>query len=389
MIQPEGPTTRDCSCFFLYLSAAASLAVIAAARWFGPAYFYVTEREWQTALTTLWTTLEGRGLFDAPTPLMGPPWHIPIEFPLFQWLAAQVDVPVLSLGDTGRLLSLIFFLTGVAVFRKLALDLDLDRRVANTSTALVVTSPLFLAYAFSYTIENLAILLGLISLWALVRWLRQPNLTLLILATLAGCAGALAKATTWAIFAAVMIVLAFWVVTAARRHGRSAWDTTVGTSLAILIPLACGLAWVHWSDAVKVAQPLASDLTSASLSQWNYGTFEQKIALSQWGAFILRSTALVLGPLGLLAVGPAVVSAFRSHRQRPPFPVLLASAIGLVAGPLIFTNLFFQHDYYALTPGLFAVLLFSSVFFSRRSRPWLLSLLILSNLVTAAAFLAD
>ena len=41
-------------------------------------FFYITEREWQTAITAWWMVAEGHGLFDAITPLMGPPWQIPM-----------------------------------------------------------------------------------------------------------------------------------------------------------------------------------------------------------------------------------------------------------------------------------------------------------------------
>jgi hypothetical protein len=92
----------------LWLTAAAAGTVVIGFRILGPDFFYITEREWQTAITAWWMVAEGHGLLGAITPLMGPPWQIPMEFPLFQWLTAHATTPWLSLEDTGRALSFVF-----------------------------------------------------------------------------------------------------------------------------------------------------------------------------------------------------------------------------------------------------------------------------------------
>ena len=255
VLTAEDSSRHDRSLIAPLVTVALSLTVVFVARAVGPAHFYVTEREWQTAITAWWMAADGRGLLDAITPLMGPPWQIPMEMPLFQWLAAQLGVSWLSFADAGRALSLGLFLLSVGVLRQLAIDLDLEPRAANASAALFASSPIFLAYAFSFTIESLATLLGLLSLWAFVRWLRELSITILVFSILTGVAAVLAKATTWVVFAAALAAIAVWALAAARRHGRSMWDTAVGSTLALGIPLVCGLAWVRWSDAIKSETP--------------------------------------------------------------------------------------------------------------------------------------
>ncbi len=331
---------------------------------------------------------DGRGLLDAITPLMGPPWQIPMEMPLFQWLAAQLSFSWLDFADAGRTLSLATFLLSVAVLRRLAIDLDLEPRVANASAALFASSPIFLAYAYSFTIESLATLLGMLSLWAFVRWLRDLSITILVFSIVTGVAAVLAKATTWVVFAAALAAIAVWALAAARRHGRSMWDTAVGSALALGIPLACGLAWVRWSDAIKSENPLTAGLTSAALADWNYGAPELRLSATAWALIVLRATILVVGPIGLAAALPAGILAVRSLKARPPFPVLIASIAALAAGPMVFFNLYLRHDYYVLAGGAFAVLLLASVLFARRPRPIVLTLIIASNLVTTGLFLA-
>lgn len=362
--------------------------MVLSARVFGPNYFYVTEQEWQTAITAWWMVAEGHGLFDAITPLMGPPWQIPMEFPLFQWLAAHATTPWLSLEDTGRALSFVFFLVSILVLRRLTLDLDLDRRVADGATLLFASSPLHLGYALSFTIESLALLLALLSLWFFVRWLLRPGLILLMATILVGTAAAMAKVTTWVVFAAAISAIGAWSILSARRHGRSAGDALIGLILILGIPLACGAWWTHWSDGIKAANGLTAELTSGALARWNFGTLEQRLSLPQWGRYALRSGLLVLGPVGLATVGPAMFSFFKSRRTRAPLPVLVASVTALAAGPLVFTNLHYEHDYYALAIGVFAIILLTSTVFARRARPWLAATIVLSNLATTGLFIA-
>ncbi len=373
----------------LYLTSAAAVVLVVAARVLGPDGFYVTEREWQTAITSWWMIHEPHGLLHALTPLMGPPWMIPYELPIFQWLAAHsAVVSKMSLEDAGRGLSLLCFLLGVGVLYRLAVDLDLDRRVAETSAILIVSSPLYLAYGFSFTIESLALLLALLSLWFFVRWLLRPGLVLLTAATLAGVAAALTKVTTWGVFAAAIGILALWSILSARRHGRSIGDNLIATAFVLGVPLVCALWWTDVSDGLKATNPLTAELTSSLLRTWTLGTIGDRLSAYRWFGFSLRSGLLVFGPIGLLVLGPAILTLFRSRRSRPPSPVLLASVVALATGPLVFTNLYFVHDYYVLAVGVFAALLFASALFTRRERPVLMTLLIVSNLVTAATFIA-
>jgi len=379
---------RHPSPIILYLTAAASMVLVFFARLLGPEGFFITQREWQTAITAWWMIHEPHGLIHALTPLMGPPWMIPFEFPIFQWLSAHLRIPGLPLDDSGRMLSTLFFLLGVIVLYRLALDLDLDRRVAEMAAVLMLSSPLYLAYGFSFTIESLALLFGLLYIRFFVRWLLDPGLALLTMATAAGVAAALTKVTTWAVFATAIGILALWAITSARRHGRSFSDNIIGTFLVLGVPLACAVWWISVSDAIKADNPLSVELTSSMLRPWNLGTIVERSSIGNWLGFSFRSALLILGPIGLLMVGPALFSLLRNRRCRPPSPVLFASMAALMTGPLVFSNLYFVHDYYVLATGIFAILLFASAIFARRAHPILAALLIIANLATAAIFVA-
>lgn len=319
---------------------------------------------------------------------MGPPWQIPMEFPLFQWISAHLTNPLFSLEDTSRALSLVFFVFSALVLRKLAIDLDLKKQVATAACCLFLTSPLALSYGFSATIEHLALLLALLSLWASVRWLRHPSLISLGTAVLCGIGAALAKSTTWAVFAAAIFVLFLWAFGVAPKQERSRGDILIATLLVLGTPLACGFAWVQYSDSIKALNPLTLDLCSKNLNQWNFGALALRWSLSGWVHYLVRSALLILGPLGLLLTPLAAYRWMRQAQLRPPLPVSSAAITALIVGPLILTNLYFQHDYYALTGSIFAILLFAQILFFKRERPVLLLALLISNLGATGGFIA-
>ena len=66
-------------------------------------------RQAQTAISTYYTIKDGFALRYI-TPVLGAPWSIPFEFPLFQWIVAGlVLIFKTPLDQTGRFVSLFFF----------------------------------------------------------------------------------------------------------------------------------------------------------------------------------------------------------------------------------------------------------------------------------------
>ena len=67
-------------------------------------------RQLQTALSTYWIAQDGWRL-AYPTPLFGPPWSIPMEFPTYQVITATVhQMTDLPLEQAGRLVSVFMLL---------------------------------------------------------------------------------------------------------------------------------------------------------------------------------------------------------------------------------------------------------------------------------------
>jgi len=350
-------------------------------------HFYITEREWQTAMTAWWMAHGHAGLFSAWLPLMGPPWRIPMELPIFQALATTFQTPFLSLEDSGRGVSFLFFLLNAFLLYHLIRELEFPKHLGRASVLLYLSSPLVLSYAFSFTIEMTAIFLGLLFILTSIRWVRRGSWISLMIATLAGMLGACAKSTTWAVMAAFVGILLLGE-SFKEEEGRPSTVRLILTAVFMLgLPLAAGLAWVHYSDGVKALNPLSLELTSTHLSSWNYGPAALRLSVVGWCRYLFRTNILVFGPLGFLLFPLLITRWFRKPASRPALRITMAIVFALLAGPLVFTNLYFQHDYYALAGSAFAILLFSHILFLEMLRPRLLMSLLIVNLLTTALFI--
>ncbi|MFO0747259.1 MAG: glycosyltransferase family 39 protein [Myxococcota bacterium] len=184
-----------------------------------------------------------------------PPLHNLVLFPLVHLFGASE----LAL----RLPSVVFGILGVWATWRLARDL-LSARAALLATALVALSPLHVYYAHEGRMYALFAWTAVVSVHALVRWLRQPT---------RGRAVAYVAATTLLLYAHVyagFIVLAqnafvAWLWWRARRAGRTASSAQVGSPSArpapplrrwLVLQLAAAALFAPW--AVVLCERIAA-----------------------------------------------------------------------------------------------------------------------------------
>lgn len=320
--------------------------MLAAALWFTTRAWHGTLldrhefRQLQTAETAYWIKEAGYRL-DYETPLFGPPWSVPMEFPVYQWIVARSSQLLgTGLEPTARAVSLFFFLAtlpAVAGFAGL-LGLDRPRRLLVVSATLA--SPTYLFYARTFMIETTALCGAAWFCYALARAVRDGSVRWSLVAAAAGTGAALAKVTTFLIFCPPAALLAWW---SWRRSPR-------GPSLMPALPLAAapvavafGIAWwwVKHSDHVKDSNPFTGFLTSRELAKWNWGSLEQRLSAGFWDEFGRNVSNFVLGEAALLVLLVGLTLAAPSLRR-----AALWCAAFFLGGVLLFSNLFFFHDYY-------------------------------------------
>lgn len=325
-------------------------------------------RQQHTALTAYYFKKEGLKL-AYETPLLGPPWSIPMEFPLYQAIVARLSTATgYPLEQTGRLVSVFFFYAALP-----ALWLLLRRRVpappdALLALAFVLVCPLYLFYSRTFMIESTALCLSLWFLVALDRCLARPWGWALPAAWLLGALAAATKITTFVAAGSGAAILLLEQVLARRRAGAS-WNRAALTAggaacLALVVPLAAGVFWVRFSDDVKQGQPFASMITSRALREFIWGTLAQRFSGEWWGRIITNHFTIIAALPGLtvLAVGPWLVE--RRYRLAAGACVLCYAV-----GHLFFANLYYVHDYYPYASAFFLLVAIGLVVAGLLHRP--------------------
>ncbi|MDI1320735.1 MAG: glycosyltransferase family 39 protein, partial [bacterium] len=158
-------------------------------------------RQAQTAISTFFIQQQNDFSLAYPTPVLGKPWSIPMEFPLYQWTVARLGTATgWELTQTGRAVSLAcFYLTLPVIFLLLG-RCGLSRLQRAVALGLVLTCPLYIFYARAFLIETMALMFSAWFLLAFLRAVEARSRRWLVLANLCGLGAGLVKVTTFMLF---------------------------------------------------------------------------------------------------------------------------------------------------------------------------------------------
>jgi len=309
-------------------------------------------RQTQTAITAYWMLREGLQ-WPYQTPVVGAPWAIPFEFPIYQLLVAGlVKVTGLALDTAGRLVSYVFLLACCFPAFQIVQRLKLDNKCAWIFCCLLLSSPHYMFWGRTFLIETLALYLTFAAVpYAIDIIYQKPRWRSILLCTLLATLAMLQKASTGG---PVVVVLGLcwlwtWYKTGAWRNGTI--RSLVPAILAFGIPLAVGFGWTAYTDVVKMANPFGPQLTSTGgLRNWNFGLLGDHFSLNSYKQFVIRALHTNLATLiGIVVTG---VTMLRSSNSTPRTAYLIA--LVLFALPLVlFTALHVHHDYYQSANLLF------------------------------------
>jgi hypothetical protein len=312
-------------------------------------------RQSQTALTAYWLKQNGFA-FAYETPVVGPPWSIPFEFPIYQWIVAQISGTTgSSLDATGRLVSFAFLIGCLFPIRTIVHRLQFPPRVFAIFCALMLSSPTYVYWGRSFMIETAALFFCLVAVrWFVDLLLRIDIAKSALLFVVFMSLGVLQKATTGLPILATLCMIFVWQrVESARTLRMSLRSKDLVVAIVCFgIPLAIGLAWTVFTDHVKSLNPFAATaLTTRALAGWNWGTLDQRLSVDLfrdvlWKEILDKNCAGVLG-IALLVFG--LWKKPTSHASRV---IGLSLMLGIV--PLfIFTNLHIEHSYYQTSNVVF------------------------------------
>jgi hypothetical protein len=310
-------------------------------------------RQTQTALSAYWL-IRGGPWLAYETPVVGAPWSIPFEFPLYQWIVAVIGTTGLPLDGTGRLVSFGFYLATLWPIYILFRTVGLGRTAFLSTGILFMTSPLYLFWSRSFMMESCALFFSCLALGLLAGHLQDRAPWTAVSSSVAGTAATLAKATTFPAFAVVGGCLILLDLSRRLRARRALPELRLAIipALVITTPLLIGYAWVEYSDHVKNANEFGQLLTSANLWGHNFGSLQQRLSLALWNDTIYhRVLTDLFGP----AV-PVALAAFGAALARPRFALsAILAGVSFLVPFLVFTNLHIAHNYYQYANGIFAL----------------------------------
>ena len=327
-------------------------------------------RQAQTALIAHYIDKENNFTPDYSVPLLGKPWALPLEFPLYEWgvvgLSRATGWPQFQAARTISLAS--FYLTLPALFLLLG-QLGLPRPRRLFVLACVLACPVYLFYSRAVLIDPTALLFSVWFLVAFTRMLAPPaaapradaRWAWLSLVVLCGTAAGLIKSLVWFVWVIPAAAYGTWRLWRDWRTGglHPALRTFAWGVGSVIVPFAVAIWWAQHTDAIKATHTSAFIFTSRNLAVGNYGTFSLAAHFSAetWRNLLACWQQSLLPPwLFALFVLPglAFLTAWRTR---------IAGAIALfLAAQMSIPLAYALQDYYFYAANAFAAAAVAFVF---------------------------
>lgn len=313
-------------------------------------------RQTQTALTAYWLVKNGFS-FEYETPVAGPPWSIPFEFPLYQYIVALLSqVTKCSLNATGRVVSFLFLALCLIPARSITKNLNLSQWVFYIFAALLFSSPLYLYWGRTFMIETAAVFFSIVAIKYFIDIALEKNQlknSFLFLCFIS--LGILQKATT-GLPVLALLSFAYLLLNIKDVDSFKAFFSSKKFLLALVyfgIPLVIGIAWTLYTDQVKALNALGIRLTSSALTTWNWGNLSQRLTIDLYSDVIWRRL-FEQNLSGTLGVGILMIALFSHAKKSVKSIVVISILMGLL--PLfLFTNLHIRHTYYQTSNLIFII----------------------------------
>ncbi|MEO5358132.1 MAG: hypothetical protein H7844_12655 [Nitrospirae bacterium YQR-1] len=344
-------TTTIVFWFFIVLSLAIRLVNINSPITESHAY-----RQTQTALTIRNFVMEGIKIFNYETPLFGPPWQIPFEFPTFQLTAALLmKLGISNIDLAGRITGIFYFYISVLYLYLITKLVFKEKQLPVFILFYYLFNPFNIYWSRTCMIDYCSVAFSLGYLLFFIQWLKkQDKLSFFYLSTLFGIFAYLTKITTVFAFLPLMIFLVIYFFI---KGNDDTAELFLNISLKknkrffaflliiFIIPFVAGYSWVMYADYVKNSSPFTSWLTSKNMAHWNYGTFKQRLEIKNW--LRIKDYLHVMVPAYLVCFLPFGILYALKHRKETAL-LFFSTLSGSFFVIIVFFNLYTIHNYYLM-----------------------------------------
>jgi hypothetical protein len=303
-------------------------------------------RQTQTAWGIKEVMENGYNFFHLRLPILGYPYEVPFEFPVFQNIAGFFgQIFDLSPEVAGRSTSLLFYcLTGILTYN-IIIKLT-SASVAFFCTVAFYLTPFSLQWSNAVLMESTVGFFMVLSIIFSIKFFETNNLYFMILSSISLAISALMKITTSFPVIFLIWIILFLVMPLSFRENK--FQFFLPFHLIAFFP---AFLWTNFADSIKAEGVLTRWLTSENLMGWNFGSIDQRLSVENWVPIFSRFW--LLGGLVMLVLVPGLMLIQNRRLWDPKIYCLIL--LPFIA-PLIFFNLFFVHDYY------FLAILFPSIF---------------------------
>ncbi len=341
----------------VFITALSITFYVLAFRWNTPILDGNGFRQTQTAISAFWMARNWNFL-DYQTPVLGYPWSIPFELPVYELIVAALSrILPIDLDQTGRVVSLLFFLGCYWPIIRIFTRLGLSRDQSKLIFSLALLSPIYLFMNSTFLIESTALFFSVSFISAVISFADTPNIWRFVLMTSLAVLAATVKITTFVPFsiaAAAFTIYHIWTNRSTFLEKKSLFKYS-SIAISVIISLIVLELWVVHSDNLKMENPLAHFITSKALFYWNFGTLKERLSSGLRHAIFDRTTEAV-GSRLLFIIATTISLAINKRKYLTIQAILLAI---YVSDFFIFTNLIYVQPYYSYENDLFLVAAFA------------------------------
>lgn len=361
---------------------------------------YHSFRQTQTALS-IRSMLQGGPLLYYETPVYGPPWAVPLEFPLYQWICAGV-VKLLGtpIDPTSRAISAVFGAGCIVLLPRILAVLGRPVHERRLIVVFGVFSPVLMFWSHSVLIETCSLFLALLWLERTLRWMqeertsRKARSVLFLCALLIGVLGGLVKVTTLVpavVFCGLLYLRRARAVIRGLRDGGSRANTVIfelGSLGLLAAPLIAGHWWSKKTEGLRLLNDRDAVPSGASIRRQMFGTLRERTDFDTTLQFVVRtidhslgSTLIVLtiavaGSFAVLKLRgspkEATAGEYASGKLAVTGNYLVMAAVGAVIATVsVLFHVHVAHDYYGveIAPYLLVAVVVGIGIVQRQVRP--------------------